>query len=198
MNNFLSHFMTIGKMKTVERWKWGRRRDEYSLPRRETTADHSYRMCMMAWYYADKLAQPFDVWKVTKMIYVHDLPEIITGDIPATSINSQYNSSDGKANKFFSEEKAMLELKETFDPGLQEEMVALRYEYVAQETREAKVASCIDKIESFIQILEYTDGKLFPEHKEFCLQHMDRFLWIDPRFDEDIHTIKEKLTNRVW
>jgi 5'-deoxynucleotidase YfbR-like HD superfamily hydrolase len=48
------------------------------MPRRETNADHTYRMCMMAWYYADKLAQPFDLWKVTKIIYVHDLPEIIT------------------------------------------------------------------------------------------------------------------------
>ena len=55
-----------------------------SSGRTESTAEHSWRLCLMAIVFEDQLAEP-DMLKILKMCVIHDLGKAINGDIPAVS-----------------------------------------------------------------------------------------------------------------
>ncbi|WP_312936844.1 HD domain-containing protein [Pseudomonas sp.] len=51
--------------------------------RNESTAEHSWRLALMAMVYADAL-DAVDPYKLLKMCIIHDLGEAVSGDVPAT------------------------------------------------------------------------------------------------------------------
>src|SRR5690348_11378926 len=50
--------------------------------RRESTADHSWRLCLLVMLLADQL-EAVDLLRLLQLCLVHDLAEAVTGDVPA-------------------------------------------------------------------------------------------------------------------
>ncbi|MEM6528361.1 MAG: HD domain-containing protein, partial [Chloroflexota bacterium] len=84
-----------------------------------------------------------DRMKVLKMLIVHDLPEIITGDIP---VCDKLEMAEQAAAD---EEAALEEITAKYHMGT--EIAALCREFEATKTNEAKLARAIDKAEALIQ-----------------------------------------------
>lgn len=64
-----------------------------STGRTESTAEHTWRLCLMAMIFGDELAA-MDMLKTLKMCLIHDLSEAIHGDIPAVEKNQHPDKSE--------------------------------------------------------------------------------------------------------
>ncbi|MFP3497424.1 HD domain-containing protein [Pseudomonas sp. SIMBA_059] len=119
-----------------------------SSGRTESTAEHSWRLCLMAIVFEDQLAG-LDVLKLLKMCVIHDLGEAINGDIPAVSKASFPNKSEDERND-------LLLLTRALDDKLKIEILALWEDYEHAQSPEAKAVKALDKLET---ILQHNQGK---------------------------------------
>lgn len=150
---------------------------DYPYPQRyESNADHTWRMALILVLVEEHLAQPIDFKKMMKMILIHDLPEILAGDTSPMG-----KVGDGKDTHAYNKEKAEQKFAnekraaETIFGKLPEpqgkELMELWLEYEQQASYEAKVAKAIDKFEGKMQVLESTNGVLFPKHFDFTMKY---------------------------
>ena len=116
-----------------------------SQGRAESTAEHSWRLCLMAMLFDRELGD-VDHLKLLKLCIVHDLGEAISGDVPAT----QQVAGDGRAAQ---ERADLVALCEPLPADLGEELVALWDEYSAAASPEAVLAKGFDKLETMLQHL---------------------------------------------
>ncbi|WP_211956132.1 HD domain-containing protein, partial [Cupriavidus numazuensis] len=107
----------IAFIKEAERLKNVLRSAHTSSGRRESTAEHTWRLCLMAITFADQLGS-VDVAKLLRLCVIHDLGEALHGDIPATE-------QAGTVGKSEQERKDLIELTRTLPPSLQAEFVTL-------------------------------------------------------------------------
>ena len=114
-----------------------------SSGRAESTAEHSWRLCLLAMTFADQLGS-IDIGKVLKLCVVHDLGEAISGDVSAVD---QHLDPD----KTERERRDLQTLTRTLPVALQAEILALWEEYESAQTTEAKVVKGLDKLETIIQ-----------------------------------------------
>jgi putative hydrolase of HD superfamily len=113
--------------------------------RTESTAEHSWRLCLMAMLFDRELGE-YDRLKLLKLCIVHDLGEAISGDVPAT----QQVPGDGRARQ---ERADLVSLCAPLPSDLREEIVALWDEYSAAVSTEAIFAKGFDKLETMLQHL---------------------------------------------
>jgi putative hydrolase of HD superfamily len=136
----------LGRLRFIqeaERLKDVLRSGHTSSGRQESTAEHSWRLCLLAITFHDLLG-PLDFERVLKLCVVHDLGEALSGDIPAIV---QQAGSD----KSTQERKDLLTLTATLPSDVRSQMMELWEEYEAAETQEARVVKALDKIETIIQ-----------------------------------------------
>lgn len=114
-----------------------------SSGRTESTAEHSWRLCLMAITFGDELAG-LDLLKILKMCVIHDLGEAIHGDIPAVN-QAQF------PNKSQQEHDDLLLLTRTLDEPLRAEILALWDDYENARSAEAKAVKALDKLETLLQ-----------------------------------------------
>ncbi len=125
----------------AERLKDTTRHCTTSKGRRESVAEHSWRISLMAMLLKNEFPE-LDVDKVTRMCLIHDLGECFTGDIP-TFLKSD---ADEKT-----EERLLDQWVRSLPSPLNEELSALYVEMNALETPEAKLYKSLDKLEAVIQ-----------------------------------------------
>ena len=74
----------------AERLKCNTRHCDTSTGRRESVAEHSWRLCLFAMLLEQEPEfQSLDTDRVLRMCLIHDLGEAFTGDIPAFSKSAQ-------------------------------------------------------------------------------------------------------------
>jgi putative hydrolases of HD superfamily len=127
----------------AERLKTVLRSGHASNGRPESTAEHTWRLCLLAMVFERDLPG-VDFAKLLKICVIHDLGEAISGDIPAT----QQNPLENKAAQ---ERADLLQLLAPLSSERQADFLALWDEYNAAQTPEAKLAKGLDKIETIIQ-----------------------------------------------
>jgi len=127
----------------AERLKNVLRSAHTSTGRHESTAEHTWRLCLMAITFADKLGT-IDLAKVLKLCIVHDLGEAIHGDIPAIE---QVNADDKSAR----ERQDLQEISKSLPQFLQDEILGLWEDYEHAASREARIVKALDKLETIIQ-----------------------------------------------
>lgn len=149
----------------AEKLKDTTRHCDTSGGRRESVAEHSWRISLMALWAKDEFPE-LDMNKVISMCLVHDLGEAFTGDIPV------FLKTDADTSK----EDALLDAwVDTMPEPTRSEMQALYREMNALETAEAKVYKALDGLEALIQHNE-SDISSWEDH-EYQLQQtyaMDR------------------------
>lgn len=109
--------------------------------RRESVAEHSWRISLMALFLKDEFPQA-DINRVIKMCLIHDLGEIFTGDIPAF-LKTQEDVA--------AEDRALENWVSTLPEPYCQKLRALYAEMNALESLEAKVYKALDKMEAVIQ-----------------------------------------------
>ncbi|SLN24461.1 hypothetical protein ROJ8625_01005 [Roseivivax jejudonensis] len=110
--------------------------------RRESVADHTWRLCLLALL----LERDMDanLLQVLKLCLVHDLGEAMSGDVPAP----EQHADDGRAAR---ERADFATLASSLPEDLRAGLMALHDEYEAGETAEARMAKGLDKIETVLQ-----------------------------------------------
>ena len=113
--------------------------------RRESTADHSWRLCLLAVLLADDI-QGVDLVRLLQLCLVHDLAEAVTGDVPAPC----QAAGDGRKER---ERDALRQLCAPLPEDLRQRIEALCAEYDAGCSPESVMAKGLDKIETMLQHL---------------------------------------------
>lgn len=131
---FLDFLHVMEKLKCNTRHGWT------STGRHESVAEHSYRLCVMAFLLRDEFPE-LDMDRVLRMCLVHDWGEAVTGDIP---------SFLKTAADEHTEDDAVASLLRTL-PERAAELTALFAEMSALETPEAKLYKALDKLEAVVQ-----------------------------------------------
>lgn len=116
-----------------------------SKGRPESTAEHSWRLALMAMMFSRE-TEGLNQLRLLKLCLVHDLGEAISGDVPAT----RQTSDDGRAAR---ERADLLTLCAPLPADLRAEIMGLADEYAAAATPEALAAKGFDKLETMLQHL---------------------------------------------
>ncbi len=114
---------------------------------RESVAEHTWRVALMAVAFAD-LFDGIDMVELLTMILIHDLGEIREGDVPAT----QQTTDDGRAAR---ERADFADLVASLPHALRDRLQAAFDDYREPASREAVLAKGFDKLET---ILTHTQG----------------------------------------
>ena len=119
-----------------------------SKDRLESIAEHIYGTCVLAISIDSEFNTGVDLNKVLRMLVLHELEEVIIGDItPYDNVTEEEKLTLGR--------KAVSEVLD----GLikKEEYEALLNEFNAHETKESKFAFCCDKLEADLQAKKYDE-----------------------------------------
>lgn len=126
---------------TAERLKDTTRHCDTSGGRRESVAEHSWRLVLMAFWLREEFPDA-DMNKVMQMCLIHDLGECFTGDIPVFL----------KTGADTEKEDALLgNWVDSLPEPIRTEMKALYAEMNALQTQEAKIYKALDGLEAVIQ-----------------------------------------------
>ena len=136
-------------LEIVNGLKKSKRFGEYDIEA-DSSADHSWRLSLMALVYFEEFKLDIDILKAMKIAIVHDIPESITGDIPYMEIH--YGKMD-KENKQKMEIKAMNEIVFKLPENLGKEILELWEEYEYSKSREALYIKALDKIETIFHVV---------------------------------------------
>jgi len=169
MENLLDFFIEVGKLKNMPRRGWVIR----NVKNPESIAEHTFRVTIMAWFFAKNKSYNFNIEKIIKMSLIHDLCEVYAGDItPYDSILTKDKKklqqlvktwprfSEKKKKKLakqkYKKEKDGLEkLIKNLPPKLKNEVKSLWMDYENGSSREGRFFKQMDRIESFLQAMEY-------------------------------------------
>lgn len=128
-----------------ERLKSELRHSWISDGRRESVAEHSWQMALMAMLIHRELEMPPDLLRTLQMILVHDLVEAAVGDVPF------FETSERKAMKRQREAEAILDIRNRLPEAIGSEIFELWHEFERRETPEARFAVALDHLEVQVQ-----------------------------------------------
>jgi putative hydrolase of HD superfamily len=143
LDGILAFLRSAERLKTVTRSGWT------SAGQRESVAEHTWRLCLMAMILYGR-ADGIDLAKLLRMCLIHDLGEAIGGDIPAPE-----QARSGAGGKTAGERADLLELIRPLPDETRAEITGLWDEYEAADSVEARIAKGLDKLET---ILQHTQG----------------------------------------
>ena len=168
MKNLVSFFHHIGKLKEMPRRGWVIN----DIKNGESIAEHIFRTSLMAWILGGQ-KKGLNIERVLKMALMHDICEVYAGDItPYDSILPK----DGKKwkevmktwprftkaqklklseEKHQKEEKALNKLIKDLPGNIQKEMKNLWLDYEKGLTPEGRFFKQTDRLENFLQAVEY-------------------------------------------
>jgi putative hydrolases of HD superfamily len=132
MQPIIQFILELDKLKGVER-----KTRPLGMERQENSAEHSWQIALSAITLSQYAAVPVNVDRVIKMLLVHDVGEIDTGD---TIVYAEEGLAERKAA-----ERAAVERIFGMLPDGGEEYLMLWQEFEDAETHEARFAHAIDR-----------------------------------------------------
>lgn len=139
LGNCLSFILEVGKLKSVLR-----QTHLSDLDRKENSAEHSWHLVMMAIVLQKYANMRVDLERVIKMLAVHDVGEIDTGDV------FHYSKTSDNQN----EKECIERLFQNLDGPLKAEFLRLWDEFEAAESVESKFARALDRFQPFLYMLQ--------------------------------------------
>ncbi len=148
LKSIMSFYLLATRLKYKIRSGWDETHWNVSKERLESVAEHIYGTCILALSIDSEFETNLDIDKIIKMLVLHELGEVIIGDItPFDNITPE--------EKTKREHAAMKDV--LGDLVKNEEYFALLLEFDAKKTREAVFAYLCDKLEADIQAKVYQD-----------------------------------------
>ena len=142
MNNLLKQIEFI---KEIDKLKYIFRKTKLiNSDRPENDAEHSWHLAMMAIILAEHSNEPIDVAKVMKMVLIHDIVEIDSGDVFAYDTTKSHDNFD-------EELKAARRIFGILPEEQAEEFINLWIEFEEMKTPESKFARALDRLEPLLQ-----------------------------------------------
>ncbi len=154
----------------AERLKNNTRHSWTSAGRRESVAEHSWRLALMAFFLKDQFPET-DMDKVIRMCLFHDLGEAFTGDVPA------FEKTEADSLR---EEEALDGWVEALPEPYRTQLAALYEEIKGLETREARLYKALDKMEAVIQHNEAEISTWLPLEYDLQLDYGEREVQFSP------------------
>lgn len=148
-------FFELNHLKQLFRQGWLRR--GVPVERCESVAEHVFSMALLAWWVADAAFPELDRDAVLRMVLVHELGEIYTGDIiPGDNVPAQ--------EKHRLEREGFWQVVGKLPRGA--EYLALWEAFEAGESAEARFARQLDRLEMAFQAAVY-ESQGFANMEEF-------------------------------
>ncbi len=163
LNAIAGLFHLAGRLKTLKRQGWIDR----GVDQPESVADHSWRLALMA-LLISRRSEGIDPERAVTLALVHDLPEAIVGDI--TPFDDRLKDDPDRARLFHelpeysqqadiaktdAERRAIRELTADLPDDLGILLIDAWEEYETGQTPEARLVRQLDKLETWLQALEY-------------------------------------------
>jgi len=177
MKHLVDFFNEVGKLKEMPRRGWVLR----NVKNPESIAGHTFRTAIIAWLLGEQ-RRGLNIEKVIKMALIHDLCEIYAGDTtPYDSILPKnkkkraqllnvwprFSPAEKKAlaeKKYKKESKALERLISKLPCDLKKEIRKLWIDYEKCLSPEGRFFHQADRIENFLQAVEYrARDKKFPQ-----------------------------------
>ena len=133
MQQIVDFVLELDKLKAVTR-----KTRPLSLDRYENPAEHSWQIAMLAASMVPHAAEPIDIDRVIRMLLVHDIGEIDTGDTIAYAIG-------GWTERKAAELAAVTRIFGLLPEKQRDAYLALWREFEAGETAESKFANAADR-----------------------------------------------------
>jgi putative hydrolase of HD superfamily len=169
------------KLKSVVRTAWT------SKGRRESTAEHSWRLALFAGVLSDSFPD-LDLSKILMMSLIHDIGEIYEGDISAASCPD-------KEAKHTAEYQAARSVFAILPEPQASRMMDIWIEYNDNSTPEAKLVKALDKAETIIQHNQGNNPSDF--NYQFNLKYGKEYFESDDRLKLLRSMIDEKTRQRM-
>lgn len=150
----------------AEKLKFELRHSWLSNGRRESVAEHSWRLALMALALAPQLEHPVQLEKSLKMALIHDIVEAEAGDIPSFECTSK----EDKVLKQQREQQAITNIRDLLNDEIGDEIYALWQEFEAHQSIEAKFVMALDKLEVFLQHTEADLSTWLEKEKRMLFQ----------------------------
>ena len=136
-----------------------------SKGRHESTAEHTYRLMLMAYFMQDEFHH-LDMNKVLKMCLIHDLGEAMTGDIPV------FDKTEQDEKK---ETDLLTSWVSTLPEPYHKELSALYQEMNELQTDEARLYKALDQLEAVDQH-NLADLSTWEDHEyELQMTHGEKY-----------------------
>ena len=116
--------------------------------RRENSGEHSWHLALFALVLADQAEPGVDIDRVIRMLLIHDLVEIDTGDVPIHTANG---AAHGAAERLAAEARAADRIFGLLPPDQAAGLRALWDEFEAAETPDAVFAKALDRVQPVMQ-----------------------------------------------
>lgn len=172
---------------TAEKLKDTTRHCDTSGGRRESVAEHSWRIALMAFFLRYAFPEA-DIDKVARMCLIHDLGECFTGDIPAFDKTAQDESR---------EEQLLDRWVSSLPSPCREEMRMLYSEMAALKTQEAKIYKALDKLEAVISHNE-SDISTWEDHEyDLQLTYGEQNVAFSPYLSELRQAIRQETLDKI-
>lgn len=133
IDRIVSFIIEIDRLKGVTR-----KIKPLGLERYENPAEHSWQIALLAWSLAPFADPPVNIDRVVKMLLVHDIGEIDTGDTMAFVV-------EGVAERKKAERVAVERIFGILPDDERDEMLALWQEFDDEATPEARLAHAADR-----------------------------------------------------
>lgn len=169
-----------------EKLKLEKRRSRTSKNLQESVADHCWRLSLMVLVFYRYLDKRFSLEKALKIAIIHDLAEILTGDIPCCITDLDPNLLKIKKDR---EGEAIEKILNTLPEKVYGDIKSLWEEYEKGETYESKVVKALDKIEGQIQ---FNEGK-FSFWNQYDIENANKKLNKYCEFDDFIGRVRVKV-----
>ncbi|XYH06574.1 HD domain-containing protein [Aquimarina macrocephali] len=132
-------------IKEIDKIKYIQRQTKlFNSNRRENDAEHSWHLAMMALVLAEHSNASIDILKVLKMVLIHDIVEIDTGDIFIyDTVKNHVNTEE--------ELKSAKRIFGILPEEQSKELIEIWLEFEEGKTNEAKFAKALDRFEPTLQ-----------------------------------------------
>lgn len=174
-------------VRQIEKLKCNTRHSWTTSGRKESVAEHSFMLAVMAYLTKDAFPTA-DMNKVILMCLLHDFGEAVTGDIPAFEKN---------ANHEIEEEKAIEMLLSELPTAQREEMLSLFREMKEMETLEAKICKGLDRMEAVLQHNEASIETWLPLEYDLQLAYGEKEVAFSPYLTELKKQLNEDTKRKI-
>lgn len=168
----LDFIIEVDKVKSIYR-----KSKTFSGEKYENDAEHSWHICIMVMVLAEYANEPIDIFKVIKMLLIHDIVEIDAGDT--------FLYAENRNEVFEKEKQAAERIFGLLPPHQYSEFMDLWIEFEEKKTPEAKFAGSIDRLQPMLANY-LNDGSTWREnnvssdmvyHKNKIIEEGSQALW---------------------